>query len=170
MSNKFEALKAVADKYSVALKAHQETPKDFDLLVAWDTATSEINSLINNDEINIITALLVALEGKDQRISELEQGQQKPAGYIDARCFEGPYPTGGSWSLNPYNGAGLNQTTPFYLAPPKQTPIGYVDMFAVMRMHEGRMSFCALRPEPKGISYVSVYAGDSVAVPKEQKA
>lgn len=72
MSDKFEALKAAADKYSVALKAHQETPKDFDVLVAWDTATSEINSLINNDEINIITALLAALEEKDQRIKELE--------------------------------------------------------------------------------------------------
>lgn len=125
----------------------------------------------------VVLDLLAALEvereqriAAEQRIAELDQGQQKPAGYIDARCFEGPYPTGGSWSLNPYNGAGLNQITPFYLAPPKQTPLGYVDMFAVMRMHEGRMSFCALRPEPRGISYVSVYAGDSVAVPKEQKA
>ncbi len=69
MSDKFEALKAAAEKYSVTLNAHQHNPKDFDALVAWDTATSEITSLINNDEISIITSLLAALEEKDQQIS-----------------------------------------------------------------------------------------------------
>ncbi|WP_337049749.1 hypothetical protein [Serratia fonticola] len=64
MSDKLEALKEAAEKYSVTLKAHQHNPKDFDALVAWDTATSEITSLINNDEISIITSLLAALEVK----------------------------------------------------------------------------------------------------------
>lgn len=58
-----------------------------------------------------------ALCKSNERIAELERGQQKPAGYIDARCFEGKYPTGGSWSLQPHDIGGLNQVTPFYLSP-----------------------------------------------------
>lgn len=52
------------------------------------------------------------------------------------------------------------------LASRQRKPIGYVDMFALMDVFKGESRFCSLRPEPNKISCVSVFLGDSVAVPK----
>ncbi len=55
-------------------------------------------------------------------------------------------------------------------AEKNRSVIGFVDMFAVMRMHDGRSRFASLRPAPKSFSYVAVYASESVAVPKSTSA
>ncbi|TCL06846.1 hypothetical protein [Sodalis ligni] len=71
-----------------------------------------------------------------------------------------------SWKAKGWNVAPMFMLPPVPLASTKGMMLGYVDMFAVMRMHDGRSRFASLRPEPKSISYVRVYAGESVAVPK----
>lgn len=73
MDNKLSELKAAAAKYSVALNAHRENPKDADAVVAWDEATWEMSRLINNDEVNIIVAMLAKLEANAQCITGLER-------------------------------------------------------------------------------------------------
>ncbi|NIC28256.1 hypothetical protein [Serratia plymuthica] len=71
--DKFSELKAAAEKYSVALNAHRENPKDADAVVAWDEATWEMSRLINNDEVNIIVAMLAELEQKGAKVDELSR-------------------------------------------------------------------------------------------------
>ncbi|ASL89068.1 hypothetical protein BVG97_16265 [Serratia marcescens] len=70
--DKFSELKAAAAKYSLALNAHRENPTDKGALCAWDTADGEFFALINNNEMEIIIALLAELEAKDKRIANLE--------------------------------------------------------------------------------------------------
>ncbi|MBH2894823.1 hypothetical protein I5Q39_24375 [Serratia marcescens] len=69
----FSELKAAAAKYSVALNAHRENPTDKGALYAWDTADGEFSALINNNEMEIIIALLAKLEAKSQCIFGLER-------------------------------------------------------------------------------------------------
>ncbi|HEY2455194.1 MAG TPA: hypothetical protein VGI71_21755 [Scandinavium sp.] len=66
-------LRRAAAAYQETLAAHQQNPRDASALEAWDNATNEFARLINNDEINIIAALLDALEAKDKRIAELKR-------------------------------------------------------------------------------------------------
>ncbi|QJW57032.1 hypothetical protein HL670_03929 [Serratia plymuthica] len=76
MSNamdKFSELKAAAAKYSVALNAHRENPTDKGALYAWDEATTEFSRAINNDEIDIIIALLAELEAKTKHAADMER-------------------------------------------------------------------------------------------------
>jgi hypothetical protein len=68
----FADLRRAAATYRKTLAAHQQNPRDASALEAWDKATNEFMGLINNDEINIIAALLDALEAKDKCIAELQ--------------------------------------------------------------------------------------------------
>ncbi|HAT1665473.1 TPA: hypothetical protein I8Y34_004758 [Raoultella ornithinolytica] len=66
------AMKAAAEKYRLTLEAYRNNPRDYDTVVAWDEATSEFMELVDNDELNIISGLVEALEKAQQRIGELE--------------------------------------------------------------------------------------------------
>lgn len=56
------AMKAAAKKYRLTLEAYRNNPRDYDTVVAWDEATSEFMELVDNDEFNIISGLVEALE------------------------------------------------------------------------------------------------------------
>lgn len=79
-----DGLRAAAKKHREAYEAHIRNPKDRDAVDAWDAATREFVALIDNDEVNIISALLDELEAKDKRIAELEESHRQ---VIDARDF-----------------------------------------------------------------------------------
>ncbi|MGD1751486.1 hypothetical protein [Klebsiella pneumoniae] len=97
MTDVTELAKA-AEKYRSTLEAHRNNPRDGVALNAWDDATSKFMELVDNDELNIISGLLEALEKakgmeaywKTQcrgitdhcevlqaRIAELEEAEQK---------------------------------------------------------------------------------------------
>ena len=61
MTNTTELAKA-AEKYRSTLEAHRNNPRDGVALNAWDDATSKFMELVDNDELNIISGLLEALE------------------------------------------------------------------------------------------------------------
>lgn len=65
-------LAKAAEKYRSTLEAHRNNPRDGVALNAWDDATSKFMELVDNDELNIISGLLEALEKAQQRISQLE--------------------------------------------------------------------------------------------------
>ncbi|CAH3628366.1 hypothetical protein AI2618V1_1712 [Serratia marcescens] len=97
MDNKLSELKAAAAKYSLALKAHRENPTDKGALYAWDAADGEFFALINNNEMEIIIALLADLEAKDKRIAELEAKLATPVRLPETYSPEpwmGPDPSG----------------------------------------------------------------------------
>jgi len=107
-----QRLKAAAEKYRLTLKAHQLKPRDYEAMDAWDRATSEFMTVVNNDELNIIAAILdemeteegyrkgaflacnrwhdkfrkaeSELEAAEKRIAELEaRTEQQPVGWTD---------------------------------------------------------------------------------------
>ncbi|MGV5027401.1 hypothetical protein ACV0MU_08800 [Klebsiella pneumoniae subsp. ozaenae] len=55
-------LAKAAEKYRSTLEAHRNNPRDGVALNAWDDATSKFMELVDNDELNIISGLLEALE------------------------------------------------------------------------------------------------------------
>lgn len=55
-------LAKAAEKYRSTLEAHRNNPRDSVALNAWDDATSKFMELVDNDELNIISGLLEALE------------------------------------------------------------------------------------------------------------
>lgn len=55
-------LAKAAEKYRHTLEAHRNNPRDGVALNAWDDATSKFMELVDNDELNIISGLLEALE------------------------------------------------------------------------------------------------------------
>ncbi|HDU4730267.1 TPA: hypothetical protein RFT69_004870 [Klebsiella quasipneumoniae subsp. similipneumoniae] len=55
-------LAKAAEKYRSTLEAHRNNPRDGVALNAWDDATSKFMELVDNDELNIISGLLKALE------------------------------------------------------------------------------------------------------------
>ncbi|HFS7063708.1 TPA: ead/Ea22-like family protein [Klebsiella pneumoniae] len=55
-------LAKAAEKYRSTLEAHRNNPRDVVALNAWDDATSKFMELVDNDELNIISGLLEALE------------------------------------------------------------------------------------------------------------
>ncbi|HIE8752663.1 TPA: hypothetical protein ACXP05_001762 [Klebsiella variicola subsp. variicola] len=55
-------LAKAAEKYRSTLDAHRNNPRDGVALNAWDDATSKFMELVDNDELNIISGLLEALE------------------------------------------------------------------------------------------------------------
>ncbi|MEH8798187.1 hypothetical protein RAG08_10020 [Klebsiella variicola subsp. variicola] len=65
-------LAKAAEKYRSTLEAHRNNPRDGVALNAWDDATSKFMELVDNDELNIISGLLEALEKAQHRIEELE--------------------------------------------------------------------------------------------------
>ncbi|GKJ64062.1 hypothetical protein NUBL8589_49040 [Klebsiella pneumoniae] len=65
-------LAKAAEKYRSTLEAHRNNPRDGVALNAWDDATSKFMELVDNDELNIISGLLEALEKAQQRNAELE--------------------------------------------------------------------------------------------------
>ncbi|MDZ3795947.1 hypothetical protein PRL05_21510 [Klebsiella sp. SG01] len=65
-------LAKAAEKYRSTLEAHRNNPRDGVALNAWDDATSKFMELVDNDELNIISGLLEALEKAQQHIAELE--------------------------------------------------------------------------------------------------
>ncbi|EPY4244050.1 hypothetical protein ACXDH7_002371 [Klebsiella quasipneumoniae] len=70
-------LAKAAEKYRSTLDAHRNNPRDGVALNAWDDATSKFMELVDNDELNIISGLLEALEKAQQRISRLESRSVK---------------------------------------------------------------------------------------------
>lgn len=84
------AMKAAAKKYRLTLEAYRNNPRDYDTVVAWYEATSEFMELVDNDELNIISGLVEALEKaqranaaqddhinqQQDRIEQLEKGNQ----------------------------------------------------------------------------------------------
>ena len=55
-------LAKAAEKYRSTLDAHRNNPRDGVALNTWDDATSKFMELVDNDELNIISGLLEALE------------------------------------------------------------------------------------------------------------
>ncbi|WP_229531837.1 hypothetical protein [Klebsiella variicola] len=55
-------LAKAAEKYRSTLEAHRNNRRDGVALNAWDDATSKFMELVDNDELNIISGLLEALE------------------------------------------------------------------------------------------------------------
>lgn len=109
MTDVTELAKA-AEKYRSTLEAHRNNPRDGVALNAWDDATSKFMELVDNDELNIISGLLKALEKakgmeaywKTQcrgitdhceelqaRIAELEREQEhlRPVGVMSEKAF-----------------------------------------------------------------------------------
>ncbi|CAI1579725.1 Uncharacterised protein [Serratia proteamaculans] len=92
------------------------------------TITAEIVSVARamRDYIDALPADVVAalptMPGFDRdwadEVIDVASREAQPVGYIDTRCLEGKYPTGGSWSLRPYDLSGVNQVTPIYLSAP----------------------------------------------------
>ncbi|HHC2848075.1 hypothetical protein [Klebsiella pneumoniae] len=103
-------LAKAAEKYRSTLDAHRNNPRDGVALNAWDDATSKFMELVDNDELNIISGLLEALEKakgmevywKTQcrgitdhceelqaRIAELEREQEqlRPVGVMSEKAF-----------------------------------------------------------------------------------
>lgn len=69
-------IKAAAEKYSATRAAHRESPRNYDALEAWDTATSEFMAAIGNRETDIIADLF-------DEIAELQEHRKAviPAGW-----------------------------------------------------------------------------------------
>lgn len=72
-NEQFQALKVASDKFCATFAAHRTNPTDFDALNAWDIATSEFMTAVNNDELNIIASLLAALTANKGLITEQQQ-------------------------------------------------------------------------------------------------
>ena len=53
-----QTLRKAAEKYRTTYVAHLKNPRNYDVLDAWDKATSEFMALVNNDELNIIASLI----------------------------------------------------------------------------------------------------------------
>lgn len=66
-------IKAAAEKYSATYAAYRNSPRDYDAVEAWDTATSEFMELVDNEELNIIAGLVAALEARDKQIAFLKE-------------------------------------------------------------------------------------------------
>ncbi|CNF17415.1 Uncharacterised protein [Yersinia rohdei] len=64
------ALQNAVTKYTKAFENHQASPLSAEALWAWDAADAELSSVINNDETNIIVALLAKLETAEKEISD----------------------------------------------------------------------------------------------------
>ncbi|HHC1507497.1 TPA: DUF551 domain-containing protein [Klebsiella pneumoniae] len=62
MTTDITELAKAAEKYRSTLEAHRNNPRDGVALNAWDDATSKFMELVDNDELNIISGLLEALE------------------------------------------------------------------------------------------------------------
>ncbi|ABP61292.1 ead/Ea22-like family protein [Enterobacter sp. 638] len=60
-----QALREAAAKFRETFAAHCQNPKNYDALDAWDKATSEFASVVNNDELNIIASLLDEMETEE---------------------------------------------------------------------------------------------------------
>ncbi|EEH8549872.1 hypothetical protein GXE18_24430 [Salmonella enterica] len=63
---------AAAKKYRSTYADHRNDPCNGEALEAWDKATAEFSAMIANDELNIIAALLEALEVTENRASAAE--------------------------------------------------------------------------------------------------
>ncbi|MGE6472794.1 hypothetical protein [Serratia proteamaculans] len=100
------------------------------------TTTEELKHLASSDNTNVLTRSLAR--------ECLANREAQPVGYIDTRCLEGKYPTGGSWSLRPYDLSGVNQVTPIYLSAPP-APAVPEEM-----TKEDAMGFVRERPPFKG--------------------
>ena len=66
----FQSLNIASDKFCTTFAAHRTNPTDIDALTAWDEATSEFMTVVNNDELNIIASLLAALTADKMLITE----------------------------------------------------------------------------------------------------
>ncbi|MCW8352402.1 hypothetical protein [Citrobacter portucalensis] len=64
---------AAAKKYRSTYADHRNDPCNGEALEAWDKATAEFSAMIANDELNIIAALLEALEVTENRASAFEK-------------------------------------------------------------------------------------------------
>ncbi|HHT2455061.1 TPA: hypothetical protein ACTYR0_005422 [Klebsiella michiganensis] len=64
---------AAAKKYRSTYADHRNDPCNGEALEAWDKATAEFSAMIANDELNIIAALLEALEVTENRASAAEK-------------------------------------------------------------------------------------------------
>lgn len=64
---------AAAKKYRSTYADHRNDPCNGEALEAWDKATAEFYAMIANDELNIIAALLEALEVTEKRASAAEK-------------------------------------------------------------------------------------------------
>lgn len=64
---------AAAKKYRSTYADHRDDPCNGEALEAWDKATAEFSAMIANDELNIIAALLEALEVTENRASAAEK-------------------------------------------------------------------------------------------------
>ncbi len=84
-------LAKAAEKYRSTLDAHRNNPRDGVALNAWDDATSKFMELVDNDELNIISGLLEALEKAQQRIAELENYAEAEAAGADRAAEDGVY-------------------------------------------------------------------------------
>ncbi|ENQ2789365.1 TPA: hypothetical protein MIU95_19760 [Klebsiella pneumoniae] len=82
-------LAKAAEKYRSTLEAHRNNPRDGVALNAWDDATSKFMELVDNDELNIISGLLEALEKARLSIAELEREQEhlRPVGVMSEKAF-----------------------------------------------------------------------------------
>lgn len=91
-------LAKAAEKYRSTLEAHRNNPRDGVALNARDDATSKFMELVDNDELNIISGLLEALEKAQRanaaqddhinqqqgRIDQLEKGHEEAAKQINS--------------------------------------------------------------------------------------